>query len=117
MAHSTKLIVESYRHILQSEFNLKYVLAIIKKPIVCGMAVYENFEELNEHNYILNKPKINEKLLGHHAILIYGYDDIQKCFLIINSYGVEFGKNGTFMMSYEYMLDPNLVFEHWVCNS
>ena len=114
-AYRNKSHIKSYRHIVPQLYSLKYILAILKKPICLGMSVFENFCDLNKDNYTLRKPE--GQFLGLHAVLIYSYSDHTQTFGIINSHGKEFGLNGTFQLSYDYTLDPNLCFEFFVINS
>ena len=79
------------------------------------MSCYDNFNDLNKDNYNLRKPE--GQFLGLRAVLIIGYNDSNQTVLIVNSHGKEFGLNGTFQMSYNYLMDPTLCFEMFVLNS
>ena len=106
----------SYRKIIPNEYNLNFILYKIQRPIVIGMCVFSNFELLSKDNYVLERPKWHNQMLGMHAVLCIGYDSIDETFIILNSHGKEFAKNGTFKIKNDYMLDPNLVFECWAIN-
>jgi C1A family cysteine protease len=67
-------------------------------PIVCGIWVYENFYGLNNKNYNYVPTGANK---GGHAVDIIGYDDERQVFILRNSWGTTFGKEGYFEMSYE----------------
>lgn len=41
--------------------------------------------------------------IGNHAMCIYGYDPDDDMFLLLNSHGYDFGKNGRLKMSSEYL--------------
>ena len=114
-AYRNKSHIKSYRHIIPQHYNLKYILAILKKPICLGMSVFENFLDLNKNNYVLQQPI--GQFLGLHAVLIIGYSDNDNTFTILNSHGEDFGFNGTFKMSYSYALNPELCFEFFVINT
>ncbi|MFA6923906.1 MAG: C1 family peptidase [Bacteroidales bacterium] len=83
-------------------------------PFVFGFSVYESFEgsEVAKTGK-LNIPKKNEKLLGGHAVVAVGYDDSQKRFIIRNSWGNKWGKNGYFTMPYEYLNNDKLSDDFW----
>ena len=117
IAQATKRCLISYRKVLPIEYNMKFILYKLKKPIVFGMSVYTNFLNITKNNYILKRPASNDYLLGHHAVLAIGYDDITNCFIILNSHGKDWGLDGCFHMSYEYAKDPTLLFEAWIINS
>ena len=108
--------IKSFSCIHPSLYTLKYILAVQKKAIVFGMAVYSNFEALDANNYVLSKPKIQDLYLGLHGVLMIGYDDTDETFIICNSHGKSFGLNGFFKIKTEYITDANLSFEFWVLN-
>ena len=81
------------------------------------MTVYENLERITKTNNILMKPTPYDQFLGAHAVLAIAYNDINQTVKIVNSHGKDWGDNGCFQMSYEYLLNHNLVFEAWVVNS
>ena len=86
--------IESYRRINPCIYSFKYILNVLKLPIMFGMSVYENFIDLNRENDLLCEP--NGEFLGLHAVVIVGYDENCQCFDILNSHGVEFGNDGFF---------------------
>ena len=113
-AYKQKSIIHSYRRIYPQLYSMKYILYVLKKPICFGMSVFENFVTLNKNNYMLSKPE--GQFLGLHAVLIHSYNDETKAFGIINSHGRNFGNDGIFEMSYDYVLNPELSFEFWIIN-
>ena len=116
IASATKRCLLSYRKVIGIEYNLKYILYKLQNPIVIGMCVFEHFTRLTKTNYTIRRPE--GCMLGMHAVLIVGYDDIDKTFIVVNSHGREFGDgNGKFKLGYEYALNPDLVFEFLVINS
>ena len=106
---------ESYRRINPCIYSFKYILNVLKLPIMFGMSVYEYFVNLNKENDLLYEP-IGE-FLGFHAVVIAGYNDQNQCMDILNSHGIEFGDNGFFRMSYKYILNPDLCFDFYVINA
>ena len=73
-------------------------------PFVFGFTVYESFEtEKVKRTGIVPMPKKNERPVGGHAVLAVGYNQKQKRFLVRNSWGKAWGKDGYFTMPYEYL--------------
>jgi C1A family cysteine protease len=74
-------------------------------PIIFGMEVYESFE--TEHvatTGIVPMPnKGSEELLGGHAVTLFGYNDIKKQFIVMNSWGASWGDKGYFYLPYDYL--------------
>ena len=48
-------------------------------------------------------PKKDERPVGGHAVLAVGYNQKQKRFLVRNSWGKSWGKDGYCTMPYEYL--------------
>lgn len=69
-----------------------------KKPVVAGFNLTPSFDNVGatgEWN-----PQPNENINGGHAVCIIGYDNIQKRFEVLNSYGTNWGNKGFFTISY-----------------
>lgn len=84
-------------------------------PFVFGFTVYEAFESAAvAKSGVLNLPAKKEKVVGGHAVMGVGYDDLQKRFIIRNSWDTDWGMKGYFTMPYDY-LDPlkNLADDFW----
>ncbi len=83
-------------------------------PFVFGFTVYESFESATvARTGTVNMPKPGEKVLGGHAVMAVGYNDKQKRFLIRNSWGTGWGKQGYFTMPYAYLDDRDLSDDFW----
>lgn len=80
--------------------SLKYCLQK-GNPIVFGFNVYESFYSIGK-NGIMPLPKSNEVCDGGHAVVIVGYDDKNKMFVVRNSWGSSWGDNGYFYMPYSF---------------
>ena len=73
-------------------------------PFVFGFTVYESFQSQRvAKTGVANMPRKKEKVLGGHAVLAVGYNQKQKRFLVRNSWGTKWGKDGYFTMPYEYL--------------
>ncbi len=83
-------------------------------PFVFGFTVYESFESATvARTGTMNMPKSGEKVLGGHAVMAVGYNDQQKRFIIRNSWGTGWGKQGYFTMPYAYLDDRKLSDDFW----
>jgi len=58
-------------------------------------------------------PSPGDKAEGGHAVLLCGYKDETKNFLVRNSWGEDWGSGGYFWMPYEYVTDPDLSDDFW----
>jgi C1A family cysteine protease len=84
-------------------------------PFVFGFTVYSAFESAAvAKSGILNMPGPDETVVGGHAVMAVGYDDLQERFIVRNSWDTDWGMKGYFTMPYDY-LDPakNLADDFW----
>ncbi len=97
----------------ESLYNMKYCLAD-GYPFVFGFSVFDSFES-NEVSQtgIMPMPERSESMLGGHAVLAVGYDDIKGMFLIRNSWGEDWGQGGYFWMPYEFIENNNYAEDFW----
>ncbi|RPI06465.1 MAG: peptidase [Ignavibacteriae bacterium] len=87
-------------------------------PFVYGFTVYESFETLEvARTGVVPMPQPAERAVGGHAVLAVGYDDDQRIFLVRNSWGTAWGKNGYFTMPYEYLASRFLADDFWTIRS
>ncbi|NQU27699.1 MAG: immune inhibitor A, partial [Candidatus Marinimicrobia bacterium] len=74
---------------------------------VIAISIYDHFYNISSHNYTYCVSTMIGERLGGHAITICGFDDNQVtedglgAFKIANSWGIGWGENGYFYMSYE----------------
>ena len=112
--------VDDSMHKAVTASNIAFNLADMKNalasgfPFVVAIAVYESFESLTvAQTGIVPMPKAGEALLGGHAVLVVGYNDVNQQFIVRNSWGANWGDKGYFYLPYAYMTDPYIVTELW----
>jgi len=93
-----------YLSLSNTESSLKNCLSS-GFPIVFGFDVYESFEtDVVATTGIVPMPDTSkEELLGGHCVCIYGYDDVKKQYLIMNSWGTGWGQKGFFYAPYDFV--------------
>ena len=105
--------IDKYMRIRQVENDVKANLAD-GYPFIFGISVYESFESDEvAKTGIVQMPSMREKALGGHAVLGVGYDDIEKRFLVRNSWGFKWGMGGYFTLPYEYVLNDDFSADLW----
>lgn len=102
-----------YRRISQDVGQMKGCLAS-GLPFVFGFRVYESFEssEVAETGRA-PLPQKEEKALGGHAVMAVGYNDRQDRFIVRNSWGTGWGREGYFTLPFKYLEDPGLASDFW----
>ena len=104
----------SYYSVNQTELDIKTALAS-NFPVVFGFTVYSSFEGQEVASTgIVKMPAAGESVLGGHAVLIVGYDDKKRQFIVRNSWGPNWGASGYFYMPYDYVTNLNLADDFWV---
>ncbi len=107
-----KYVINSYYRI-DSLNEMKQCL-VSGFPFVFGFSVYESFEsDLVAQTGEVPMPAENEKLLGGHAVMAVGYDDVTQRFIVRNSWGENWGNQGYFTIPYIYLTDRNLSDDFW----
>ena len=81
-------------------------------PVIVGMLIFEKAMAATEKG-IMPMPKKNDDCLGGHAVLLVGYDDLKKSFLVRNSWGKEWGIDGHFWMPYSFADKADNVWDCW----
>ena len=83
-------------------------------PFVFGFTVYDAFESAaTAKSGELNMPTSTETVVGGHAVLAVGYDDVAQRFIVRNSWGPKWGKKGYFTIPYTYLMTENLSDDFW----
>lgn len=68
-------------------------------PIVVTMSVYDDFFSYSSGIY----KYVSGSVAGGHALELIGWDDINQCFIVKNSWGTGWGESGFFRIAYSEM--------------
>lgn len=105
-----------YKRIKETRKDLKASLSN-GYPIIFGLQVYENFEsKIGWDPSQEPMPEPDGKLLGGHTVLMVGYSDSRKCFLVRNSWGEQWGMGGYFMIPYDIAVSRHCS-DFWILES
>lgn len=85
------------------------------EPFVVGIAVYSSFVTSKvAKTGVVPMPTRRDTLLGGHAIVCVGYDDIKKVWIMRNSWGTGWGDKGYFYLPYNYLTNNSLSSDLWI---
>jgi C1A family cysteine protease len=83
-------------------------------PFAFGFWIFQSFESKEvEKTGVVPMPSPGEKHVDGHAAMAIGYDDSQRRFTAMSSYGKSWGKKGFFTIPYEYLEHPKLANDFW----
>ncbi len=82
-----------------------------KCPFVFVFNVNESFTKRMGSDGIMLAPNIGERSIGRHAVVAVGYD--KNYFIVLNSWGRNFGHHGYFYMPHNVMVDHDWCFDHY----
>ncbi|MBL7817946.1 MAG: hypothetical protein JNL70_23255 [Saprospiraceae bacterium] len=72
-----------------------------KKPLAIGLKINEQFKSLFGKEYW--NPLLGAEPVEGHAMVVVGYDDALSCFIVMNSWGKVWGKEGFIKIKYKDM--------------
>lgn len=80
-------------------------------PIVFGCALFESFDDAKRNHGVVPMPDPQDVARGEHgrhAMLAVGYSDVDKVFIVRNSWGADWGDKGYCYMPYNYLMSEKL---------
>ena len=89
-------------------------LASARLPVLIGLDVYESFvtDSVTKTGIVPVPDTSREELLGGHAVLIVGYNDIRRVLVVRNSWGTGWGDRGYFYLPYE-CVTRRIAYDAW----
>lgn len=111
-AAAKKHTIDEYQAVRQNLNDLKSALHE-GFPVSFGFTVYKSFNSVGKDGMV-PYPGKNEKVLGGHAVLLVGYEDSKKRFIVRNSWGEGWGDNGYCYFTYDHILNSQLCSDFWV---
>lgn len=69
-------------------------------PVIVGIGITPSFRELKPGSRLWD-PEEQESLTGYHALLVVGYDNVERQFELMNSFGPGWGLNGFVRIKYD----------------
>lgn len=82
--------------------------------VVFGFLVFESFFKITKKKPRQPMPKAGEQVMGGHAVIVAGYNNRRRAFKVQNSWGYNWGQNGTYWMPYTYLSDTDYCSDFWV---
>lgn len=77
-------------------------------PVAISLKIFDSFNAISGFVKRPTEEEINSADFGYHAMVVVGYSDETKFFLVRNSWGEHFGVNGYCYIPYSYISDPEL---------
>lgn len=79
-------------------------------PVAISLTVYDSFGDEGHQGFIFRPTdeELKSGDSGRHAMVIVGYSDEQCVYIVRNSWGTDFGKEGYCFIPYSYVDDPSL---------
>ena len=96
--------------------TLKHMRACLAEghPFVMAIAVHKTFKsKLVKRTGVISVPNRLDPLLGGHAVLVVGYEEDSRHFIVRNSWGTGWGDRGYCYLPYHYMLNTDLAWDPW----
>ena len=100
----------SYVFINQDLIILKTFLNDNKVPIIFGLMIYSSFikQSVAKTGIVPMPNRRRERILGGHCALMIGYNDTNRTFICVNSWGKYWGSEGFFTLPYDYVTNSAL---------
>ena len=106
-----KDVIKQYSRVPVKLENIQNVLTH-NIPVVFGMSLFNSFmSEDVAKTGVIPMPKMSEKMIGGHAMLIVGSND--KYFIVRNSWGEGWGDYGYCYIPHQYLTNTDLADDFW----
>lgn len=78
-------------------------------PIIFGISLFNSFDNQRKRGFVPDpsRSETSRGSHGSHAMLCVGYSDVDRVFIVRNSWGTNWGDKGYCYMSYDYVMNKN----------
>jgi C1A family cysteine protease len=80
---------------------------------VFGASIYDSFYDADTNGGFVPMPQPTENNNGGHAMMVCGYDDFKKVFIVRNSWGDKLADKGYYYIPYDYITNEELCDDFW----
>jgi C1A family cysteine protease len=109
-AHRYKAV--KYQRVVQTLNQMKGCL-VAGNPIIIGFVVFESIYNTDVQKTGDIPLPAGEGPIGGHCVLVVGYDDDKRAFILRNSWGEGWGNSGYGSLPYAYLTSPDLASDFW----
>lgn len=106
LAEAEQFVIRDYAAIFdlnedpKSKIGKSCKILATRTPLIVGIGVTKSFFEILPGSTLWN-PDESEPLSGHHAMVMVGYNNVDKYFEFLNSFGSSWGQNGFIRISFD----------------
>jgi C1A family cysteine protease len=109
--------ITSYQRIGRDLYPMQVCLAS-GFPFIFGFTVYASMEsDACVSTGKVPMPSAHEVVLGGHAVIAVGYDNVEQWVIFKNSWGTAWGDDGYGYLPYDYMTSHGLTADFWMIRS
>jgi len=101
-AMKIQLHEQDLKECLANGYPFAFGLRLTRQFMKCGPSGIIKVPDANTNPLFENDPSGNQKH-HNHALLAVGYDDTKRFFIVRNSWGTSYGKNGFCFLPYDYL--------------
>ena len=96
---------------LNVKCNLEDIKSAVAEgyPVIISLKIFESFQPIAGFIPLPSSDEKQDEKHGNHAMVICGYSDDKKVFIVRNSWGISFGDRGYCYIPYSYISDSNLL--------
>lgn len=73
-------------------------------PVIISLRLHESFNDIGPDGFV-KRPDESDAVVGWHAMVVVGFSDKDKVFILRNSWGTDFADKGYCYVPYSYVLD------------
>lgn len=112
-AKAKRIVEGRYVRMLANDdlYHLKFSISQ-HLPFLIGVDVYSSFYDTGSDGMV-PMPQTSETYEGGHAMFVNGYSNSLRRFRAVNSWGTDWGQNGTCWLPYEYITNAGLAGDFW----